>query len=681
MSEAVKVIVRARPMNSREKDHKIKSCVNVYTADGRVEIKDPAEPKKPPKAFTFDGAFGIESTSAQIYSTLCFRMVEAVLEGFNATFFAYGQTGCGKSFTMGGLKTPDEHRGVIPRAFEHIFDKAMTDASGNKYLIHISYIQIYNEEINDLLGDVKQKLELKEDPKRGVQIVGLSDHPVKSPEECEKTMDKGFANRAVGATLMNADSSRSHSIFVIHVDQNRKDGGSRNAMLNLVDLAGSERQGKTGATGERLKEATKINLSLSALGNVISALASGKGGHIPYRDSKLTRLLQSSLGGNTKTLMICAVSPAADSFDETLSTLRYANRAKNIKNKPHRNEDPKDAKLRALADEIQKLKDMIGGKAPLKPPPELAIALAPTAPVSEDQHPPDQHPAEPRGSGGATAAAAVAKQTAAEKKKMEEDYKKKVAEQEKETIRKLKEMEEKMEKEMKEMESKFVGGEKKDDTRAISKMLKMKEESEAHHKRMLLALKKGDDKAIVDTFMKLAHENQLTKEEVEKLVEEKNLAEMENNDLQTEFETEREDLIGTIRQLERDNQHLESILWKVQPLIPRDCNYFNLDRVRIQSQYDAERKIWRVPAIRFEKTKLPTIPTDPKSPDPKSPEPVTQKPVPTAVNLPLLTKTDDKAPTPAQAPVTPKAPAPAQAPVTPKAPATAQAPVTPKDKK
>jgi hypothetical protein len=184
-------------------------------------------------------------------------------------------------------------------------------------------------------------------------------------------MDKGNKNRAVGSTLMNADSSRSHSIFTINVEMCEKDEADdgeehyRLGKLNLVDLAGSERQSKTGASGDRLKEATKINLSLSALGNVISALVDGKSKHIPYRDSKLTRLLQDSLGGNTKTLMIAAISPAADNYDETLSTLRYANRAKNIKNKPKINEDPKDAMLRELQEEIKLLRDQLAGKAPI----------------------------------------------------------------------------------------------------------------------------------------------------------------------------------------------------------------------------------------------------------------------------------------------------------------------------
>jgi kinesin family protein 3/17 len=191
-------------------------------------------------------------------------------------------------------------------------------------------------------------------------------HAIHDVKNCEQIMEQGWKNRSVGATLMNADSSRSHSIFTIYLErmetQLSDENNIRKGKLNLVDLAGSERQAKTGATGDRLKEATKINLSLSALGNVISALVDGKSKHIPYRDSKLTRLLQDSLGGNTKTLMVACLSPADNNYDETLSTLRYANRAKNIKNKPKINEDPKDALLREYQEEIMRLKGLITGQ-------------------------------------------------------------------------------------------------------------------------------------------------------------------------------------------------------------------------------------------------------------------------------------------------------------------------------
>eukprot|EP00095_Tigriopus_kingsejongensis_P009941 maker-scaffold981_size73921-snap-gene-0.13 protein:Tk09941 transcript:maker-scaffold981_size73921-snap-gene-0.13-mRNA-1 annotation:"hypothetical protein CAPTEDRAFT_151173" len=327
-----------------------------------LNLKDPGAA---PKNFTFDGVYGTDSTTENIYNDVGYTLVEGVLEGYNGTVFAYGQTGCGKSFSMQGIKDPQSQRGIIPRSFEHIFDSI--DSSENmKYLVHASYLEIYNEDIHDLLGsDVTKRLELKEHPDKGVYVKDISMHPVNNVAACEVLMDQGWKNRATGSTKMNAESSRSHSIFTINIEMMdtamQGEQHIRKGKLNLVDLAGSERQAKTEATGERLKEATKINLSLSALGNVISALVDGKSKHIPYRDSKLTRLLQDSLGGNTKTLMVACLSPADNNYDETLSTLRYANRAKNIKNKPKINEDPKDAMLREYQEEIQKLKSLLEG--------------------------------------------------------------------------------------------------------------------------------------------------------------------------------------------------------------------------------------------------------------------------------------------------------------------------------
>ncbi|XP_076790010.1 kinesin-like protein KIF17 isoform X3 [Arvicanthis niloticus] len=362
-SESVKVVVRCRPMNKRERELSCQSVVTVDCARGQCFIQNPGAADEPPKQFTFDGAYYIEHFTEQIYNEIAYPLVEGVTEGYNGTIFAYGQTGSGKSFTMQGLPDPPCQRGIIPRAFEHVFESVQC-AENTKFLVRASYLEIYNEDVRDLLGaDTKQRLELKEHPEKGVYVKGLSMHTVHNVAQCERVMETGWKNRAVGYTLMNKDSSRSHSIFTINieiyaVDERGKDH-LRAGKLNLVDLAGSERQSKTGATGERLKEATKINLSLSALGNVISALVDGRCKHIPYRDSKLTRLLQDSLGGNTKTLMVACLSPADNNYDETLSTLRYANRAKNIKNKPRINEDPKDALLREYQEEIKRLKAIL----------------------------------------------------------------------------------------------------------------------------------------------------------------------------------------------------------------------------------------------------------------------------------------------------------------------------------
>ena len=254
---------------------------------------------------------------------------------------------------------------IIPNTFEHIFDHIALNSANDRYLVHASYFEIYNEEIRDLLAAKAQQnsLELRESADAGVYVQGLTSTLVKSVSEIDNVLQRGKKNRSVGSTLMNSQSSRSHSIFSIVVECCTTDENNNEHIhvgkLNLVDLAGSERQSKTGATGERLKEATKINLSLSALGNVISALVDGKAHHIPYRDSKLTRILQDSLGGNTKTVMLANAGPADCNNDESLSTLRYANRAKNIKNRPVINEDPKDALLRGYQEEIARLKERL----------------------------------------------------------------------------------------------------------------------------------------------------------------------------------------------------------------------------------------------------------------------------------------------------------------------------------
>ncbi|EFX81471.1 hypothetical protein DAPPUDRAFT_211352, partial [Daphnia pulex] len=374
-SESVRVIVRCRPMNARENQLSSKNVVQINASTLQCSLlaipSSHNEINDTTKTFTFDGVYDQSSTTEQIYTDFGYSLVEGVLEGYNATVFAYGQTGSGKSFTMQGVTSPPNQTGILPRAFDHLFE-SIAAAEGMKYLVFASYLEIYNEEIRDLLSpDFKKKLELKENSDKGVFVANLSQHSVHSVADCQGLMETGWKNRAVGATLMNADSSRSHSLFTISVemmetvqDLKGEKQSIRRGKLNLVDLAGSERQSKTGATGDRLKEATKINLSLSALGNVISALVDGKSKHIPYRDSKLTRLLQDSLGGNTKTLMIACVSPADDNYDETLSTLRYANRAKNIQNRPRINQDPKDAMLREYQKEIERLSQMIDQQKP-----------------------------------------------------------------------------------------------------------------------------------------------------------------------------------------------------------------------------------------------------------------------------------------------------------------------------
>ncbi|XP_048873881.1 kinesin-like protein KIF3B isoform X1 [Brienomyrus brachyistius] len=363
-SESVKVVVRCRPMNEKEKAANFERVVSIDVKFGQVSVKNPrGTAQEHPKVFTFDSVYDWNSKQVELYDETFRSLVESVLLGFNGTIFAYGQTGTGKTYTMEGVRNDPERRGVIPNSFEHIFTH-ISRSQNQQYLVRASYLEIYQEEIRDLLSkDQTRRLELKERPDTGVYVKDLSSFVTKSVKEIEHVMNVGNQNRSVGATNMNEHSSRSHAIFVITIECSEigLDGENhiRVGKLNLVDLAGSERQTKTGAQGERLKEATKINLSLSALGNVISALVDGKSTHIPYRDSKLTRLLQDSLGGNAKTVMVANIGPASYNVEETLTTLRYSNRAKNIKNKPRVNEDPKDALLREFQEEIARLKEQL----------------------------------------------------------------------------------------------------------------------------------------------------------------------------------------------------------------------------------------------------------------------------------------------------------------------------------
>uniref|UniRef100_A0A8R1DGN2 Kinesin-like protein n=1 Tax=Caenorhabditis japonica TaxID=281687 RepID=A0A8R1DGN2_CAEJA len=358
--ETVKVIVRCRPLSAQEKENGHSKIVHMRTQVGQIELRNPKD-HEDTKDFTFDAIYDENSTQSDLYEETFRDLVDSVLNGYNATIFAYGQTGTGKTHTMEGKSDDPQQRGVIYKCIEHIFEHMAASHNQEEYLVRASYLEIYQEEIRDLLeAESNKKLEIKERPDGGVYVKDLTSRLTRSIAEIQDVMIRGNAHRSVGRTNMNEHSSRSHAIFMITVECSRigADGESHITVgrLNLVDLAGSERQSKTGATGDRFKEATKINLSLSALGNVIKALVDAKSAHVPYRDSKLTRLLQDSLGGNSKTVMVACIGPASYNYEETIGTLRYANRAKNIKNKPKINEDPKDALIREFQEEIENLK-------------------------------------------------------------------------------------------------------------------------------------------------------------------------------------------------------------------------------------------------------------------------------------------------------------------------------------
>ena len=351
-AECVKVAIRVRPMNKHEKEQNSTVCVDVDKANNTVSVS-----KTDCKTFQFDYVYPMETTQRQIYDEVAFPIVDSIFQGYNGTIFAYGQTGCGKTFTMMGVVDNPELKGVIPNAFAHIFGFIKTEGESKKFLVRCSFVEIYNEEVRDLLVNKSTKLDIREDPKKGVFVKDLTYVTLKDTQDIQKCLDRGNKNRHVGATSMNDQSSRSHSLFTVYLEI-EENGKIRSGKLNLVDLAGSERVGKTNATGQTFDEGKKINLSLTALGSVIDALSQNRK-YIPYKDSKLTRLLADSLGGNTKTVMFANISPASYNYDETLGTLRYASRAKLIKNAPVVNEDPKDALLRKYEEEIKALKEKL----------------------------------------------------------------------------------------------------------------------------------------------------------------------------------------------------------------------------------------------------------------------------------------------------------------------------------
>lgn len=358
-NECVQVVVRSRPMSNKELGGNFQNVVDVFQTRGVIEIINPNEvSKENRKAFTYDAVYDANSTQQSVYDEIVRPLVSSVMEGFNGCVFAYGQTGTGKTYTMEGVRSDLEQKGIIPRAFEQIWSH-INRAQNMNFLVEVSYLEIYMEELRDLLKpNSKSSLEIRE-RETGVYVPNLHSVLCKSVDDMLNVMNQGNKNRTVGFTNMNEHSSRSHAIFLIKIEMCEMDSNIiKVGKLNLVDLAGSERQSKTGASADRLKEASKINRALSSLGNVISSLAENSS-HIPYRDSKLTRLLQDSLGGNSKTIMIANIGPSEYNYSETITTLRYAHRAKNIQNKPIKNEDPQDAKLKEYQDEIVRLRALI----------------------------------------------------------------------------------------------------------------------------------------------------------------------------------------------------------------------------------------------------------------------------------------------------------------------------------
>nr|GMD86786.1 kinesin-like protein KIN-5C [Ipomoea batatas] len=374
----VQVLLRCRPFSEDELRNNAPQVVTCNEYQREVAVTQNIAGKHIDRVFTFDKVFGPSAQQRDLYEQAIVPIVNEVLEGFNCTIFAYGQTGTGKTYTMegeckrsktgpnGGL--PQE-AGVIPRAIKQIFDTL--ESQNAEYSVKVTFLELYNEEITDLLAPEdlskvaledkqKKQLPLMEDGKGGVLVRGLEEEIVTSASEIFTLLERGSAKRRTAETLLNKQSSRSHSLFsiTIHIKEATPEGEEliKCGKLNLVDLAGSENISRSGAREGRAREAGEINKSLLTLGRVINALVEHLG-HVPYRDSKLTRLLRDSLGGRTKTCIIATVSPAVHCLEETLSTLDYAHRAKNIKNKPEVNQKMmKSTLIKDLYGEIERLK-------------------------------------------------------------------------------------------------------------------------------------------------------------------------------------------------------------------------------------------------------------------------------------------------------------------------------------
>ncbi|GAB2252256.1 hypothetical protein Droror1_Dr00005103 [Drosera rotundifolia] len=378
--DCVRVAVNIRPLITSELLLGCTDCITVAPGEPQVQIGS--------HAFTFDYVFGSRTMpSSRIFDECIAPLIDALFHGYNGTVLAYGQTGSGKTYTMGtNYNGEGNNDGIIPRVMEMIFSKVDSMKDASEFLVRVSFIEIFKEEVFDLLDpnppSVKSDavsgkstipsrvpIQIRETANGGITLAGVTEAEVRTKEEMASYLLRGSFARATGSTNMNSQSSRSHAIFTISMEQkknarsasgiNDSCGDIFSSKLHLVDLAGSERAKRTGADGLRFQEGIHINKGLLALGNVISALGDDKkrkeGGHVPYRDSKLTRLLQDSLGGNSKTVMIACVSPADTNAEETLNTLKYANRARNIQNKAIVNRDPLAAQMQRMRNQIEQL--------------------------------------------------------------------------------------------------------------------------------------------------------------------------------------------------------------------------------------------------------------------------------------------------------------------------------------
>ncbi|XP_013147800.1 PREDICTED: chromosome-associated kinesin KIF4-like isoform X1 [Papilio polytes] len=364
--DTVQVALRIRPLMQQEIERGCDECIDVVPGEPQVQIKE--------LAFTYNYVFPQHITQQEFYDTAVKGLIRKLFQGYNVTILAYGQTGSGKTYTMGtnysGSEGDSTNLGVIPQAVADIFDFIDVNETKFSFKVTVSFMELYQEQCYDLLSGKERAhsvIDIREDINKGVHLPGITELPVTSTAETMMVLEKGSIGRVTGSTAMNQASSRSHAVFTIVVAKESKADKNlaTTSKFHFVDLAGSERIKKTKASGERLREGVKINQGLLALGNVISALGDGTNrSFISYRDSKLTRLLQDSLGGNSLTMMVACVSPADYNLDETVSTLRYADRARRIRNKPVINQDAKAAEIIRLNNLVNELRLQLVGKLP-----------------------------------------------------------------------------------------------------------------------------------------------------------------------------------------------------------------------------------------------------------------------------------------------------------------------------
>ena len=602
-SERIKVSVRCRPMSQKEKNEGYQNCVEVDSDRGEVNVHLANTPKR---TFWYDKAYGMDSTQEQVFQETAMPIVESVVQGYNGTIFAYGQTGTGKTYTMEGDFETDLNKGIIPRSFDLMFNLINATYNTN-FLIQCSYLELYNEEVRDLLSKShQQKLDIREDPETGFYVQDLSHWIVKAPRDMTELMLRGRELKVIKGHNMNERSSRSHCIFTIIVENSTKDETGdhiKKGKLNLVDLAGSERTSKikdvNGAEGLQA-ETIHINLSLTALGKVIHALASNKKQHIPYRDSKLTKLLMDSLGGNSKTVMIANIGPADYNIEETLTTLRYADRAKNIKNVPKVNEDPKDAMIKKYKEELERLKEALA-KA------NGGIEMSVNQFVSDDAINIDSRKRiEEIQQQLIEEKERIQKETNATMKKLEDDKKmdeeakinlmKKLKEQEEEQNKKVEAKKKIMDK-LQKLEEKFLLGEKtkeqaKKNEQILNEEKKELKAKEKRQKELQDKIKKEEEKAreLEANFKNQDDEIEKKTQLFNRLKEDLKKVEIEGEEIRKEYEISQNEFHNEMEKLNKKISFSEEI---IKNIIPKKY----LKMIFSLMSYDEERDEFFLPGI------------------------------------------------------------------------------------